>query len=332
MDFKDYYSILGVPKGASHDEIRKAYRKLARQYHPDVAKDKARADQKFKEINEAYEVLGDEGKRRKYDELGSNWNRSTASQPPPQWQQWGQAAARGGGSGRARSFKFEGTGFSDFFEEFFGSGGGGFAGFGGAEPAHATGSRGGADFHEFSVRGGDVEGDIAVTLEEVLQGSVREVSMTRQNRQGGEQRETFKVRIPPGVREGQRLRVPGKGDSGMGGGGPGDLFLNVRLAPHPLFKVQGSDLVHEVDVAPWEAVLGSRVKVPTLDGRVTVRIPPGSQSGTQLRVRGRGLPAGDKQSGDLLLTLNITVPDEISDSERRLWEQLAEVSDYHPRG
>jgi curved DNA-binding protein len=156
--------------------------------------------------------------------------------------------------------------------------------------------------------------------------------MTRQSRQGGESRETFKVRIPPGVREGQRLRVPAKGDPGMGNGGAGDLFLNVRLAPHPLFRVNGADLVHDLELAPWEAVLGARVRAPTIDGQVAVRVPAGTQAGTQLRVRGRGLPEREGRRGDLLLQVTIVVPDKVSEADRKLWDQLAEQSSFSPRG
>ena len=183
----------------------------------------------------------------------------------------------------------------------------------------------------FAVRGADVEGDIAVTLEEVFNGSLREVTMRRTSRGGVEQKETFKVRIPTGVREGQRLRVPNKGDPGMGSGGAGDLFLNIRYALHPQFRVDGDDLVYDLELAPWEAVLGAIVKVPTPDGGVSVRIPEGAQAGTQLRVRGRGLPLSDGRRGDLLLPILIDVPERISDRERQLWQELANNSEWNPR-
>lgn len=333
MDFKDYYSILGVAKNASKEEIRKAFRQLARKYHPDVAKDKAEADRKFKEINEAHEVLGDPEKRRKYDALGAGWNPGTRQAPP----QWRSRAASQSHSGGARDFSFEGTGFSDFFEQFFGAGGpysnaaspGNPAGspfreFTGQEPP-------GAGFHEFSVRGGDIEGDIAVTLEEAFSGSVRELVMTQRDRNAAERRDAFKVRIPAGVREGQRLRVPRKGDAGMGSGAPGDLFLTVRYASHPHFRASGADLVYELDLAPWEAVLGTRVNVPTLENRVSVKVPAGTQAGTQLRVRGKGLPSTNSERGDLLLKVAIQIPAEPTGEERELWEKLSNSSKFNPR-
>lgn len=332
MDFKDYYSILGVSKSATKEEIRKAFRQLARKYHPDVAKDKVEADRKFKEINEAYEVLGDPDKRRKYDALGAGWNPG-ASQPPPQWRRQAASRARPGG---ARGFSFDGTGFSDFFEQFFGGG----APFEDAAAAGAAGSpfrefssqdRQSGGFHEFSVRGGDIEGDIAVSLQEALNGSTRELVMTQRDRDGVERRDTFKVRIPAGVREGQRLRVPGKGDAGMGSGPPGDLFLNVRYAAHPHFRPSGSDLIYELELAPWEAVLGTRVSVPTLENNVSVKVPAGTQSGTLLRVRGKGLPGAGSKRGDLLLKVSIQVPTELTGEEHELWEKLSKSSTFNPR-
>ncbi|MFA5258182.1 MAG: J domain-containing protein [Opitutales bacterium] len=332
MDFKDYYAVLGVARTATKDEIHKAFRKLARQYHPDVAKDKVNADRMFKEINEAHEVLNDKEKRRQYDEIQSDW-KARQGQPRPQAQNW-----PGAGAGAGKSYRFDGTGFSDFFEEFFGSGGV-YSGFGkrGADPftyatqgdgkktKSAPGAKG------FAVRGADVEGDIAVSLEEVFNGSVREVTMRRTNRGGVEERDTFKVRIPPGVHEGQRLRVSAKGDPGMGSGGPGDLFLNIRYALHPQFRVQDDDLVYDLELAPWEAVLGTVLRVPTPDGGVSVRVPEGAQAGMQLRVRGRGLPHSDGQRGDLLLPILIDVPDKVSDRERQLWQDLASASSFNPR-
>ncbi len=323
MEFKDYYAILGVPKTATREEIRKAFRKLARKYHPDVAADKAKADAKFKEINEAYEVLSDDEKRRRYDELGAGWNQQT-NRPPPQWRSWADS-----NPGGARGFSFEGTGFSDFFEQFFGarnpfSDAGAYSDMG-------AGSR--AGFHSFSAKGRDVEGDIAVRLEEALNGAVREVAMTRQNATtGAPERETFKVRIPAGVREGQRLRIPGKGEPGANGGAQGDLYLRVKLASHPLFRVRNqSDLVYDLPLAPWEAVLGASVTAPTLEGSVNVKIPPNTRPGAQLRVRGKGLPKSKSQRGDLFLHVEIHTPTKVSPEEEELWRQLAETSTFHPR-
>ncbi|HEX4652884.1 MAG TPA: J domain-containing protein, partial [Candidatus Udaeobacter sp.] len=252
VQFRDYYDTLGVPKTATEDEIRSAFRKLARKYHPDVAKDKKTAEEKFKEINEAYEVLGDPEKRKKYDQLGADWNRPGGFQPPPDWQQRGGQHAGGGfhqwGSDDGGvQFEFDGTGFSDFFEAFFG-GGRGRSAFGGSGGRQAT-----------AERGADVEADIMVTLEEALHGSTRTVSLRRA---GSDKVEQYQVKIPRGVHEGQRIRLRGQGEAGVGGGKSGDLFLRVRLARHPDFTVEGSDLIHEVKIQPWQAVLGTELLVP----------------------------------------------------------------------
>jgi curved DNA-binding protein len=335
MDFKDYYAILGVPKSATRDEIHKAFRKLARKYHPDVAKDKANADRMFKEINEAHEVLSDREKRSQYDRLQSEWkDPGSRTKPGAGWRNWADAAQEDGGR---KSYKFDGTGFSDFFEEFFGSGGV-YSQYGkppANDPfsyaAQQKAAKGKSTQKGFAVRGEDIEGDIAVSLEEVFNGSVREVTMSRQTRGGGEQKDSFKVRIPSGVREGQRLRVPGRGDPGMGAGEAGDLFLNIRYALHPQFRVQDDDLIFELELAPWEAVLGAVVHVPTPDGGVTVRIPEGAHAGTQVRVHGRGMPLADGRRGDLLLPVIIDVPDRVGDGEKRLWQELAAASNFNPR-
>lgn len=331
VEFKDYYQTLGVSRDASADDIRKAFRKLARQYHPDVAKDKKSAEEKFKEINEAYEVLGDPAKRKKYDTLGANWNRA---QPPPGGGPFGGGGpfagagpGRGfrGQNGEEYEFHFGGTGFSDFFEQFFGGGGG--SGFGFED--HSRGPRG---TQTGPIRGKDIEGDIMVTLNEAFQGSIRTISFQRLNRQTGQAvSESFRVRIPVGVTEGQMIRVPGKGEEGQGGGSPGDLYLRVRFAQQPDFRVRGSDLYYDVDLAPWEAVLGTNVTIPALDGPVTVRIPPGTNNGQQLRVRGKGLPAAGGARGDLYAVISVQTPTEVSASERELWQQLAQRSNFNPR-
>jgi len=341
--YKDYYASLGVPRGASDADIKRAFRKLAREYHPDVAKDKKRAEEKFKEINEAYEVLGDPAKRKKYDELGANWQSGAEFRPPPGWERFaGGQTGRGGRAGAENfEFQFGGTGFSDFFEQMFGrTGGGEFAQRGGfAEPHSAK-------------RGRDVEGDIMVTLEEATRGSVRSVSIrhhdvcqqcngTGQNRgklcpacSGSGQvpkTETFQVKIPAGVADGQKLRLAGRGEAGFSGGLAGDLFLRVRLARHPDFEVDGHNLIHELDVAPWEAVLGANVEVPTLTGKVNIKIPAGMQNGQKLRVRGRGLPEQGGGHGDLIVLARIEVPTSVTDGEKQLWERLAKESRFHPR-
>jgi curved DNA-binding protein len=324
VDYKDYYASLGVPREATSEDIKKAFRKLARQYHPDVAKDKKTAEEKFKEINEAYEVLSDPQKRQKYDELGANWKQGAGFRPPPGWQ---ESESRRDGT-QANEFHFDGTGFSDFFERFFGRGGRFGSGVG--EEAFDTGQ-----FRQPGgpTRGGDIEGDILVTLDEAIKGSVRSLSLQQTNPSTGQaETHTFKVRIPAGVREGQAIRVPGKGEAGVGGGATGDLYLRVRLAAHPDFRVRGADLYHDLDLAPWEAVLGTTVSVPTLDGHVSLRIPPGTNNGQQLRVRGQGLPTGQASGrGDLYVIVNIQLPRQLNDEERTHWETLKRVSRFNPR-
>jgi curved DNA-binding protein len=318
VQYKDYYESLGVARTASEAEIKKAFRKLAREYHPDVAKDKKKAEEKFKEINEAYEVLSDPTKRKKYDELGQNWKQGADFQAPPGWGGFGGRNPRGG-NGRAEEFEFSGTGFSDFFEQLFGARGRG-AGFAG------RGFPGGYAEEELAERGRDIEGDIMVTLDEVMRGSVRTVNVRHNSRN-----ESYQVKIPAGVTEGQKLRVAGRGEAGAGGGQAGDLYLRVRLAKHPDFEVDDHNLIYEAELAPWEAVLGASISVPTLDGRVNIKIPPGTQNGQKLRVRGRGLPQRGEGQGDLIVVTRVEVPKTISDAERKLWEQLASESKFNPR-
>jgi len=346
VKYKDYYETLGVARDASEDDIKKAFRKLARQYHPDVAKNKKQAEEKFKEINEAYEVLGDSAKRKRYDELGSNWNSGADFRPPPGWE-----SARGGFRGRGpggegQEFHFEGTGFSDFFERLFGAARGG-------SPWTGATRGGGLDQEDLgSAQGQDLEGDILVTLEEAMRGSVRSVSVKRgvpcpqcggTGRQGARacttcggagqvaKTETCQVKIPAGVTQGQRLRLAGRGEAGVGRCTPGDLYLRVRLAKHPDFEAQDHNLICEANLTPWEAVLGANIAVSTLNGPVNIRIPPGTQNRQKLRLRGRGLPQHGGGAGDLIVLTRIEVPRRISDSERKLWEQLAGESRFNPR-
>ena len=310
VQFRDYYETLGVSKTASDEEIRSAFRKLARKYHPDVAKDKKTAEEKFKEINEAYEVLSDPEKRKKYDQLGANWNQPGGFQPPPEWgAQPGGGFQQWGGDGGVQ-FEFGGTGFSDFFEAFFGGGRGrsAFGGFGGRE---AT-----------AERGADVEADILVTLEEALHGSIRTVSLRRP---GSNKVETYQVKIPRGVHEGQRIRLAGQGEVGARGGKSGDLFLRVRLAKHPDFTVEGSDLVHELKIAPWQAVLGTELKVPSLEGAIRLKVPSGTQGSQRFRLRERGLLSAAGKRGDLYVVIQMQVPKKLSEREREIWNQLAKL-------
>jgi curved DNA-binding protein len=339
VEFKDYYKTLGVERTASHDDIRKAFRKLARQYHPDVAKDKKHAEEKFKEINEAYEVLGDAEKRKKYDNLGADWKAGFHPPPPGSG-----GAGRGDpfgtytwhGGSPSEGFEFKGTGFSDFFEQFFG---GGF-------------SQGRASHQPETERGQDVEGVLMVTLEEAIRGGVRSISLRRNtvcpecHGTGVKGRgacpacdgtgqvsitENHKVKIPAGVRDGQRLRISGRGEPGVGGGPPGDLYLRVRMASHPDFRVEGGDLYYDLDLAPWEAALGTSVSIPTLTTPVSIKIPPGTQNGQRLRVKGRGLPGRDSEQGDLYVVARVQMPKQINDREKELWEQLAKESQFSPR-
>jgi len=313
VQFKDYYATLGVTRDAAQDAIKKAFRKLARKYHPDVAKDKSTAEEKFKEINEAFEVLGDPEKRAKYDRLGADWQNAGQASPPPGQHDFGTGA----------EFHFGGTGFSDFFEHYF-SGGSRF-GF----PQDVTGAHAGAR----TARRRDIEGDILVTLEEVMHGTIRPISMQTTNRQTGQvDTQTFQVRIPPGATDGRRIRVPGHGEPGDGSAPAGDLFLRVRHAAHPDFSSRGADIFHDLDIAPWEAVLGAEITVPTLDGSIKLRVPAGAENRQQLRVRGRGLPKGKTgERGDFHAVLNVLVPTISNNEERALWEKLRSISSFHPR-
>jgi curved DNA-binding protein len=316
VQYKDYYESLGVPRTASADEIKKSFRKLARLHHPDVAKDKKKSEEKFKEINEAYEVLSDPDKRKKYDELGANWKSGAEFRPPPGAGNFsgGRTYRTTGQGGVEHEFEFGGTGFSDFFEQIFGGARRGAGGFG---------QHGSFSDDELAERGRDVEGDIMVTLEEAARGSVRSVTVRH-----GSRNETHQVKIPAGVTEGQRLRIAGRGEHGSGGGTAGDLYLRVRLAKHPDFDVEDHNLIYEAELAPWEAALGAEISVPTLTGRVNIKIPAGTQGGQKLRVRGRGLPP----AGDLIVVTKIAVPAKVSDAEKKLWELLKRESKFNPRG
>jgi curved DNA-binding protein len=334
VEFKDYYKVLGVERTAGSDDIRKAFRKLARLYHPDVAKDKKSAEEKFKAINEAYEVLGDAAKRKKYDDLGADW-KDGGARPGPSGQAYRTNTWRSGEPG-GEDVEFGGTGFSDFFEQFFGQGGRGRGGF--AQPQ--------------TEKGEDVEAVLMVTLEEAMKGAIRPITLRRNKAcpdchgTGAKGREVcgtcfgmghvastenYKVKIPPGVRDGQRLRLSGQGDPGAGGGPRGDLYLRVRMASHPDYRVEGGDLYYDLDLAPWEAALGAKVSVPLLSGSLSIKIPPGTQTGQRLRVKDRGLPESGGKSGDLYVVARIQMPKEISEPEKALWEQLAKESHFNPR-
>jgi curved DNA-binding protein len=323
VEFKDYYETLGVPRDASQDDIKKAFRKLARQFHPDVAKDKKTAEERFKAVNEANEVLSDPVKRKKYDELGANWQNEGSFQPPP-----GRGRGARAGEGGGQEFHFGGTGFSDFFEQFFS--GGSRYGF----PEGSTGFDDGAPTGEpRRSRGADIEGDILVTLEEAMRGTMRPLSLQMTNPQTGEtETRSFQVRIPPGAIEGRRIRVPGQGEPGHGGGAAGDLYLRVRHAAHPDYYSKGADVYRELEVAPWEAVLGAEISVSTFDGTIKLRLPRGSESGRQLRVRGRGLPKGKSgERGDLFIVIEVSLPTHPTAAEIAQWEKLRSISNFNPR-
>ena len=321
VEFKDYYVTLGVARDASGDDIKKAFRKLARQHHPDVAKDKQGGEEKFKAINEAYEVLSDPEKRKKYDRLGAQPRAAGGDfHPPPEWQ-------RGGGE---QEVHFGGTGFSDFFEQFFS----GANRSGAPEDArgftHDQAAAAGAHARH---HGSDIEGDLLVTLEEAMHGSIRPISMQTVNRHTSQvETHAFQVRIPPGATDGRRIRVPGKGEPGTDGAPAGDLFLRVRHAAHPDFTTRDVDVFHDLDIAPWEAVLGAELVVPTLDGSIKLRIPAGAANGQKLRVRGRGLPRGKTgERGDFFVVLEVQLPTSTSTEERALWEKLRDASSFQPR-
>ncbi|MCB1855528.1 MAG: DnaJ domain-containing protein [Pseudomonadales bacterium] len=309
MEFKDYYKILGVDADADDKAIKAAYRKLARKYHPDVSAEED-AESKFKEVSEAYEVLRDKEKRAEYD-VARQYGGARGFEPPPGWQ--------GGGAGGDYQGDFQG-GFSDFFEEVFGQAG--------------HGSRQGYSRQHFTRRGEDIELVLAIFLEDAFKGESRTISyevpsfddagrLVREPR-------TLKVKIPAGVTEGERIRLKGQGAPGIGEAPAGDLYLHIRFAPHPLYLVEGSDLTITVPVAPWEAALGCKLTVPTLEGDINLTVPASSQNGKRMRVRGKGLGRGDKR-GDLYVVLRVTMPETASEKEKALWQQLAEAARFDPR-
>lgn len=310
MKFIDYYSVLDVPRTATQEEITKAFRKLARKYHPDVNKDAA-ATQKFKEINEAHEVLSDPEKRGKYDKYGEYWQQAgQGGAAPPGWEnvQW-EGAGPGG-------FQFGPEGFSTFFEMLFGGLGGGRGGPGGG-PGRGS----------FSVAGHHIEGEITLPLEEAAHGGSRQVTLV--DPRTGTPR-AVDVKIPPGVLPGQKIRLAGQGDPGLGSGGPGDLYLKVALAPHPDFRLDGRDMHVVLQLSPWEGALGADVRVPTLQGEVVIKVPRGSSTGRRIRLRGKGYPNPKGTPGDLYAELRIAVPDELTPEEEELFRKLAEISKFKP--
>ncbi|MCG6917983.1 MAG: DnaJ domain-containing protein [Deltaproteobacteria bacterium] len=317
VKFQDYYEILGVGRNASDAEIKRAYRKLARKYHPDVNKDKG-AEEKFKQINEAHEVLKDPEKRKLYDQLGSNWQAGQDFKPPPGWENVHFEFSTGPG---AEAFDF-GGGFSDFFETLFGGRMGG-------------GGRASARQGSWVMRGQDQEAEIEIDLESAYHGATRTLTLQGHEIDAqGQVRprvQNIQVKIPAGVTDGTRIRLTGKGGEGMGGGPPGDLYLKVHIEPHPRFTTDGHNLQTEVALAPWEAALGTTVQVVTMDGTVNLKVPPGSQSGQKLRLRGKGFPKKGGQRGDLIVRLKIVVPKDLTAREKELFAEMAKVSSFNPR-
>lgn len=349
MKYQDYYTVLGVERGATQDDISKAFRKLARKYHPDLNKGKD-AEEKFKQINEANEVLGDPQKRARYDALGSSWQAGQDFQPPPGWEHIFESFA-GRGSGGGATFHFGGGspwgstagnssesgngGFSDFFESLFGG-------------ASAFSDLGGRGAYEQLNRGQRSTKQrrptrqprpITISLEDAYHGGLRNVTLETvdENVLGAvkKQTKTYQVRIPKGIRSGSVIRLAGRGGAE---GGSEEMLLEVQIAPHPRYKLEGYDLYTSLPISPWEAALGSKLPVETLGGNVNVTVPPGSQSGQTLRLRGLGLPKS-KQSrdqtpeaaGDLFVELKIATPKQLSKDERELLEKLRDISDFNPR-
>jgi curved DNA-binding protein len=325
VGFRDYYETLGVPRDASEADIRKAYRRLAREFHPDVNKDTG-AEDRFKEVSEAYEVLRDKDKRERYDRLGANWKAGQDVSGAEGFEDFFRRGGGGGGGARGRraprsgaggfgdgggarvEFGGDGGDFSEFFDSLFG-GGGGAGGVGG-------GRRGGSIFDSFGGgRAAEREAMLELSLEEAVAGGRRRLSLGDRE---------IEVELPRGVRDGQRLRVRGEGDEG-------DLILRIRLRRHPRFRVKGDDLTADLPVSPWEAALGATVPVQTLTGTARLTVPPGSSSGRRLRLRGEGLPRDDGSSGDLYVVVSIKVPKKLTKKERQLFEQLRDTSKFDPR-
>lgn len=345
IEYKDYYEILGLQRGAGDDEIRNAFRRLARQYHPDKTGNNRDAEDRFKEINEAYEVLSDPTRRDRYDNFTGAWEAGLTDEEP-----WKDFARRNefAASGGRHHFQFDGHGFSQFFDELFGAKGARR----GRPRNDAPGSTSPPRERSIDGRGDDLETDILVTLDEVANGVVRTVSTKRAVKcatclgmgqynahpceacsGSGEHvaSEACRVKIPKGIQEGAFLRIPGRGEQGIANGPPGDLYLKIHYAAHPDFRVERGNLIHDLDLAPWEAVLGTTLSVPTLAGPASIKIPAGTQNGAKMRVKGRGLPAADATTGDLILNIRIQVPGSTALSERQLWEELARESMFQPR-
>ena len=312
MEYKDYYQIMGVARDATQDEIKRAYRKLARKYHPDVSKEPD-AEARFKEVGEAYEVLKDPEKRAAYDQLGANWQAGQEFRPPPDWAQGFEF--RGGGFTGA-----DAGGFSDFFESLFG--GGGLGGFGRQRA-----------YREVHARGEDTHARVLIDLEDAYHGATRTLTL-KHSELGPDGRpyikeRTLNVRIPKGVRQGQHIRLGGQGGAGVGQGQAGDLYLEVEFKAHPYYHAEGKDVYLDLPVTPWEAALGATIKAPTPAGPVDLKIPPGSSGGRKLRLKGRGIPS--QPPGDLYIVLQIALPPADNEATRKAYRELEQASTFNPR-
>ncbi len=319
MEFKDYYAILEVKPEDDKKAIKTAYRRLARKYHPDVSKEHD-AEAQFKLVAEAYEVLGSDEKRAEYDQLRKYGAQGESFTPPPGWQQGGE------------SFEFSGGDYSDFFESIFGSG---FR----AGQSNAGGKYSDTGSEDmFSRRGQDIEIDMPIFLEDTLKDESKTIAynLPHYGKSGRVEdiKKTLKVKIPKGVMDKERIRLKGQGAPGYGNSPPGDLYLKIKLVPHPLFDVVGNDLSITVPIAPWEAILGATIEAPTLTGKIKVTVTPDSQSGKRLRIKGKGLSgkiSDKKVQGDLYVILKVVIPDKTDDETTKLWQELASKSDFNPR-
>ena len=337
VKYHDYYKILGVDRNASQDDIQKAFRQLARKYHPDLNKEKS-AEGKFKEINEAHEVLGDPEKRERYDTLGANWKAGQRLDDMPGFESIFNFGNGGGGG-----FPGGGSGHSSFFDGLFGGAGSGKGfrfessqGGHGFESIFSQPGQGGfgqrpGQGHMFSQKGKDIEAEIVISVEDAYHGAKKSLSIETPDESGRLKGKSLSVTIPPGTTDGTVIRLAGQGGKGQNGGKDGALKLRAKIAEHPRFKVQDYNVTTSVPVAPWEAALGAKVRVETLDGGITLSIPAGSQSGQKLRLKEKGLPKKSGGRGSLFAEIKIVVPRELSKEEKKLFQELSEVSEFKPR-
>lgn len=320
MEYKDYYAILGVPKTASEDEIKKSYRRLARKYHPDVSKEK-NAEEQFKNVQEAYEVLKDSEKRKAYDTLGSNWKQGQEFRPPPGWGENMHFYSSGPGGGEFAEEDL--GGFSDFFSQLFGR-------------SSRTGARRSHGFEGggFQQRGQDQRATIRIPLQEAYSGMTKTIQLQvpELDANGGMRAgiRTLKVTIPPGAKEGQQLRLANQGSPGYGGAPAGDLYLEIEIEPNPLYSLKGNDVYITLPVTPWEAALGAEIKIPTLGGPVGLKLAPNSQSGQKLRLKGRGMPA-KPTPGDQYAIVQIDTPPANTEEQKAIYKKMAELMPLNPR-